>query len=118
MKKFLFVVLVSLLLTACGGSKPAGVVEECWKRLSKGDVKGAVELMDAAADEEEIYRAMFAEQCGELRAAGGVDDFEVLGLSEGESDATVEATVTLKDGQQITATYRLVKRGKEWLIAE
>ena len=111
--------VLALLLVGCGGkSKPERVVEECWERLSEGDVRGAVELMDTTPEEVEIYCAVYAEQCGELQAAGGVDKFEVVGISEGESDATVDATVTLKDGQTITATYTLIKRDKEWLLAE
>lgn len=119
MKRILCAALFALLLVGCGGAdKPEKVVEECWERLSKGDVKGAVELMNVQPEEVEIYCAAYAEQCGELQATGGMDDFEVVGISQGESDATVEAIVTLKDGQQITATYNLVKSGKQWLLAE
>lgn len=113
--------LVSLmtLLVGCGSTKsPEGVVRECWKRLSKGDVSQAVALMAAEKDEVELYCEIFEEQSGELIEAGGIDDFEVLSLSEGERDATVEAAVILKNGQRIEATYSLVKHKKGWLIVE
>ncbi len=119
MKKLLIIPLLGLFMVGCGGAdKPAKVVEECWERLSKGDVRSAVELMDVQPEEVDIYCAVFAEQCGELQAAGGIEEFEVTGISEGESDATVDGVVRLKDGQSVEATYRLVKRGKAWLITE
>lgn len=115
----LFVVSLVTLCVGCGSkSSPAGVVEECWKRLSKGEVRKAVELMDAAQDEVALYREMYEEQCSELLEAGGMTDFEVVSLSEGETDATVEAIVTLRNGQQIAATYSLTKRDGHWLISE
>ncbi len=119
MKKLLFGLLMTVALTSCGGAKdPAWVVEECWQRLAKGDVEGAVELMNAPAEEVALYREVYAEQCGELQAVGGVESFEITGSSEGESDATIDAIVRLKNGQEIEATYRLVKGKKGWLIVE
>lgn len=119
MKKILLVVSLVTLCVGCGSkNSPAGVVEECWKRLSKGEVREAVELMDAKQSEVALYRKIFEEQCGELLEAGGMTDFEVVSLSEGEADATVEAIVTLRNGQQIAATYSLTKRDGHWLISE
>ena len=79
-------------------------------------MREAVELMDVEESEVALYREIFEEQCGELLEAGGMTDFEVLSLSEGETDATVEAIVTLRNGQHIGATYTLIKRDKKWLI--
>ena len=117
MKKMLYVVSLVALCVGCSSkNSPAGVVEECWKRLSDGKVREAVELMNIEESEVALYREVFEEQCGELLEAGGMTDFEVLSLSEGETDATVEAVVTLRNGQYIGATYTLVKRDKQWLI--
>lgn len=120
MKKMLLAaVSVMMLCVGCGSkNSPAGVVEECWKRLSEGKVREAVELMDVEESERAIYCQMFEEQSGELVEVGGIEDFEVLSLSEGENDATIEAIVTLRDGQHIGATYKLVRRNKHWLITE
>lgn len=119
MKKILYALLSVMLLVGCGSkSSPAGVVEECWKRLSEGEVREAVALMAAEQSEVALYREIFEEQSGELVEAGGIEDFEVLSLSEGETEASVEAVVTLANGQKIEATYNLVKRGKQWLIKE
>ncbi len=117
MKKILYVVSLVTLCVSCGSkNSPAGVVEECWKRLSDGKVREAVELMNVKESEVALYREIFEEQCGELLESGGMVDFEVLSLSEGEADATVEAVVTLRNGQYIGATYSLTKRDKKWLI--
>lgn len=119
MKKILCVLSLAMLLVGCGSkSSPAGVVEECWKRLSEGEVREAVALMAAEQSEVALYREIFEEQSGGLVQAGGIEDFEVLSLSEGETEASVEAVVTLANGQKIEATYNLVKRGKQWLITE
>lgn len=81
-------------------------------------MREAVALMAAEQSEVTLYREIFEEQSGELVEAGGIEDFEVLSLSEGETEASVEAVVTLANGQKIEATYNLVKRGKQWLITE
>ncbi len=117
MKKALLVLSFVALCVGCSSkNSPARVVEECWQRLSDGKVREAVELMNVEESEVAIYREIFEEQCGELLEAGGMTDFEVLSLSEGETDATVEAIVTLRNGQHIGATYTLIKRDKKWLI--
>ena len=119
MKKILFVVSLVVLCVGCGSkSSPAGVVEECWKRLSEGKVREAVGLMAVEQDEVAIYREMYEQRSAKLVEVGGMEEFEVLSLSEGESDATVEAAVTLRNGQRIEATYLLTKRDKQWLIVE
>ncbi len=117
MKKALLVLSFAALCVGCSSkNSPAGVVEECWQRLSDGKVREAVELMNVEESEVALYREIFEEQCGELLEAGGMTDFEVLSLSEGETDAIVEAIVTLRNGQHIGATYTLIKRDKKWLI--
>lgn len=119
MIKQLLVVAAAMLAVSCGGgNKPAKTVEECWRHLSKGDVQRAVELMDVREGERALYVEIFGEQSGELQAAGGMKSFEVTGISEGAEDATVDAVVRLKDGQEIEAAYSLVKRGGKWLITE
>ncbi|MBO7300889.1 MAG: DUF4878 domain-containing protein [Tidjanibacter sp.] len=119
MKKCLIVTAVMLAMVGCGGgSNPAAVVEECWKHLSKGDVQRAVTLMDVTPTERAFYEIAYGEQCGELQAAGGVKEFETTGISEGTEDASVDAIVRLKDGQEIVATYTLIKREGKWLITE
>lgn len=118
MKRVLLTIAVAFVLVGCGKNSPEEVVEKCWKRLSKGDVEGAVELMKAGADEVALYRQIFAEQSGELQGVGGIEDFEVTGSNVGATDATIDAIVILKNGQQIEATYKLVKCGKSWLITE
>ena len=119
MKKILMMVSALALCVGCGHkSSPSGVIEECWQRLSEGKVREAVELMDVAESEVALYRQIYEEQCGELLEAGGMTDFEVLSFSQGETDATVEAIVTLRNGQNIGATYKLIKRDKRWLITE
>lgn len=118
MIKRVLVVVAAMLAVGCGGNKPAKTVEECWKLLSKGDVRKAVELMDVKEGEKALYVEIFGEQSGELQAAGGMKEFEVTGISEGAEDATVDAIVRLKDGQEIEATYSLVKRDGRWLITE
>lgn len=117
-KRALFVAAAMLAVSCGGGNKPAKTVEECWKLLSKGDARKAVELMDVKEGEKALYVEIFGEQSGELQAAGGMKDFEVTGISEGTADATVDAIVRLKDGQEIEATYSLVKREGKWLITE
>ena len=119
MKKILFVVSLVALCVGCGSkSSPAGVVEECWKRLSEGKVREAVGLMAVEQSEVALYREMYEQRSSKLVEVGGMEDFEVLSLSEGESDATVETVVTLGNGQRIEATYKLAKRDKQWLLVE
>lgn len=119
MKKILLTLALAVTLMGCGGgNSPEGVVEKCWERLSKGDIEGAVELMNAQADEKALYCQIFTEQSGELQSVGGIEDFQVTGTNVGATDATVDAVVRLKNGQQIEATYTLVKSNKGWLIAE
>lgn len=111
--------VVMLAMVGCGGaSKPAAVVEECWRHLSKGDVQRAVALMDVTPTERALYERAYTEQSGELQAAGGLKEFLLTGISEGAEDATVDATVRLKDGQEIVATYSLIKREGKWFITE
>ena len=119
MVRRILVVVAAMLAVGCGGgNEPAKRVEECWKLLSKGDVHKAVQLMDVREGERALYVEIFGEQSGELQAAGGMKSFEVTGISEGSEDATVDAVVRLKDGQEIEAAYSLVKRGGKWLITE
>ena len=106
------------MAVGCGGNEPAKRVEECWKLLSKGDVQRAVELMDVWEGERALYVEIFGDQSGELQAAGGMKSFEVTGTSVGTEDATVDAIVRLKNGQEIDATYSLVKRDGKWFITE
>lgn len=118
MKRIMAIAAATLLMMSCGGTKnPEKVVERCWKQLSEGDYAGAVELMDAEPEEVELYVSIFAEQCGELQAAGGVKEFQLLGSSVGVDDATVDAAVILANGQRIEATYNLILRDDKWLIA-
>ena len=119
MKKILMVVAMAMLAIGCGGEMtPAKSVEACWKLLSKGDVQKAVGLMDAKEGERALYVELFGEQCGKLQAAGGVKEFEITGTSEGAEDATVDAVVRLRDGQEIEASYQLIRREGKWLITE
>lgn len=119
MKNILCIVSFAMLLVGCGSKgSPERVVEECWKRLSEGKVREAVELMAVGENEKALYREIFEEQSGELVEVGGIEEFEVLSLSEGETDASVEAVVTLRGGQKIEATYSLVRRDGKWLITE
>ena len=118
--KVLAIVVAMLVMASCGGSasSPEKVVEKCWKQLSKGNVDKAIELIDVTKDEVATYRALYADVCRSLEVAGGMDKFEVVSSSEGEAEALVEATVTLRSGQQITQQYDLVKVGKEWKLKE
>ena len=118
--KVLAIVVAMLVMAGCGGSasSPEKVVEKCWKQLSKGNIDKAVEMIDVASDEVATYRALYADVCRSLKVAGGMDRFEVVSASEGKADAVVEATVTLRSGQQITQQYDLVKVGKEWKLKQ
>ncbi len=117
--KVLAVVAIMVMAVACGSaSSPEKVVEKCWKQLSKGNIDKAIELIDVTKDEVATYRALYADVCRSLEVAGGMDKFEVVSSSEGEAEALVEATVTLRSGQQITQQYDLVKVGKEWKLKE
>ena len=117
--KVLAVVAIMVMAAACGSaSSPEKVVEKCWKQLSKGNIDKAIELIDVTKDEVATYRALYADVCRSLEVAGGMDKFEVVSSSEGEAEALVEATVTLRSGQQITQQYDLVKVGKEWKLKE
>lgn len=119
MSRIVLAALMSLMVVGCGSSKsPEECVERCWRLLSEGDVEQAVELMDAAEEERELYCEIFREQIGSLMAAGGMVDFQVQSISEGVDEAMVEAVVVLKDGQRVEANYRLVRREKSWLICQ
>lgn len=80
-------------------------------------MRGAVELMVAEQEDVVVYCEVFEAQREKVAKAGGLESFEVLSLSEGESDATVEAAVVLGNGQRIETTYHLRKEKKGWLIA-
>ncbi|MBO7198123.1 MAG: hypothetical protein J6V28_04935 [Tidjanibacter sp.] len=118
MKRLIVVVAAALAMVGCATDSPEKVVEKCWKYLSEGEYADAVALMDAAPEERELYEAIFAEQCGELQRAGGMEEFELKGRSVGETDATVDGVVILKDGQRVELSCKLVLREGGWLITE
>lgn len=106
-----------MIAASCGGDKgPESCVEKCWQLLSKGEVEKAVALMDVSEQERELYQEIYREQSGGLVAAGGMVDFEVQSISEGEDEATVDAVVVLRNGQRVEANYSLVRRNGEWLL--
>ncbi len=115
----IWTVAVAMLAVGCAGEdSPAEVVEKCWDALSRGEVAKAVELMAVGENEKALYVEMFDKRSGALQSTGGVEKLEVTGLYESAEEATVEAIVRLKDGQEIEATYKLIKREGQWLIAE
>lgn len=117
--KVLALMAAMVMAVGCAGNKgPEQVVEQCWKALDKGNVEKAVEMINIAEDEKDTYVQLYADVCRSLNVAGGVEEFEVIGSSVGPQEATIEATVTLKSGQQITQTYELVVVGKEWKLKQ
>ncbi|MBR3853162.1 MAG: hypothetical protein IKM41_01235, partial [Tidjanibacter sp.] len=100
--------LAAVVLVGCGGSKrPDVVVAKCWTELAAGNVKAAVELIDVPVGEEHLYVEMFSERTAKLQEVGGVERVDIYSYDEGKTEARVEATVVLANGQSIPATYTL-----------
>lgn len=109
--------LAAMMLVGCGGGKrPDVVVAKCWTELAAGNVKAAVELIDVPVGEEHLYVEMFSERAAKLQEVGGVERVDIYSYDEGKTEARVEATVVLANGQSIPATYTLTKKGHTWKI--
>lgn len=125
MKKGRIIVLalaaLALFMTACGGGKlsPEKVVTNCWQMLSQGDVAGAVELFALTNEtEHNSYVALYSQQAERLIAVGGVAEVEILSVSCGEQEASVEAKVIFANGTEDTSLYKLINTSEGWRLAK
>lgn len=112
---------MALFMSACGGDKfsPEDVVEQCWLRLSQGDVAGAVELFALSTQaERDIYTSLYTSWAERLAEVGGVAEVDILSVSCGEREASVEALVVFANGTENRSLYSLVHTDLGWQIAQ
>ena len=115
-----FVLVLGFSVLACGGgggSGPSAVVKQYYAAMSKGDIKGAMKLMEpemasmmeAFMDDDDMKEAS-EEGKEEFAKKGGIVSTEE---EIDEDKATV--TVTYKDGS--TETHKLKKIDGKWKIS-
>ncbi|MBQ3740132.1 MAG: DUF4878 domain-containing protein [Bacteroidales bacterium] len=113
------VVVVALLLVACGSSSPKDVTNSYYKALQKGDYEKALSYTTAVDDKDEIQK--------EIKKMEGLDvkipEYEIV--SEEISDDGQTAVVEVKykftssfnsEPEESTNKVKLIKQDGKWKI--
>lgn len=108
-----------LLLSACSGGGPEGVVKSFYKALDKGEVSAAREHLSRQLTEmlggAKLDAALGA-AAGKIRECGGIDDLEVALVGEGELRSG-SSTMSFKgECEPEQEDLNLVKEDGSWKI--
>ncbi len=118
-----------ILLNACNScstsgsvffSTPSEVIRKYLAHIEKGEVELAARQMSKGwlgGQSIDEAKDKFVENVGLMKSCGGIQSIEITKEEILGETATVENTISYKNGRVEKAVYKLVKEGGHWKIA-
>lgn len=112
------IVLASILMVACGGNSPSGVVKSFYKNVENGELTKAMEALPAemlVIGEPKIRKGLEG-VTEEISKRGGIQSIETKDDCKGEV-CTVMTKIIYKNGKEDNERVKMTKVEGKWKMS-